>query len=78
MTSFIRYQIPAGFEPSSGYCRQRPTDLKLFDCLFNYPTGVKTTLYNIQFSYSKDGVNGYLSVPIDYTRSQTMARRSLK
>ena len=55
MTSFMQYSIPDGYKPVSGYCRQRPGDLKIFDCLFNYPLGVPRTSFTMQFSYSKDG-----------------------
>lgn len=77
MTDFIKYQIPPENQPTSSYCRQRPADLKYFDCLFNYPNGVPRSPYVIQFSYNKDGIVGSLPVTIDYARSQ-FSTRSLK
>lgn len=75
MNSFIQYQIVNGPAPSSGYCRQRSTDLRSFDCLFNYPGGVSTTPFSINFSYSRNGVNGFLNVPISPTASKFFSRR---
>ena len=74
MTQFIQYAIPAGFLPTSGYCRQRPMDLRIFDCLFNYPAGVPRTPYQISFSYSRNGINGYVTVPISTTNSLFFSR----
>lgn len=77
MAAFIQYQIPNSNQPSSAFCRQRPADLKLFDCLFNYPTGISKTSYSIKFSYSRNGINGNLNVFIDVNKSQ-ISNRSLK
>lgn len=74
MASFMRYQIPSDYTPTSGYCRQNKDSPKIFDCLFNYPQRVPKVSYNIIFTYSKNGINGYLSVFIDVTKNNITTR----
>ena len=69
MSGFIQYQIPVGFTPASAYCRQRASNLFLFDCLFNYPTGVPRSTFTINFSYSRNGDSGYTQATVSPTNS---------
>lgn len=74
MQDFMKYGIPPAQQPTSGYCRQRPTELRYFDCLFNYAQGAPRAVYIILFSYNKDGIVGSLPVTIDPARGQINTR----
>ena len=77
MTSFLQYTIPEAYKPASGYCRLRAGTTQNFDCLFNYPGNtIPNDPFNIEFRYSKDGINGFAVANIDITKS-SFATRSL-
>lgn len=65
MASFLQYQFPNGYQPNTGFCVQRSTNLLLYDCYFNYITGVPQTTFTVPFSYNRIGVTGSTNVIIN-------------
>lgn len=76
MRAFIKYTLPdlANLMPSSAYCAQKQTDLKMFECLFIWPSGVPNREFNINFNYNYQGKNGYCTAPVDPLKSLIKTR----
>lgn len=63
--NFIKASFPSGAKPTV-YCSQRPSpNLDTFDCLLIYASGVPLGLFNVDFSYNKDGISGQVTVQVD-------------
>lgn len=74
MRNFIRYQFPdKQTQPASSYCLQM-SSLRLFQCLFIYPSGLPNYLYFINFSYSREGKEGFLQIGVDALDSPIVSR----
>ena len=75
--NFIKASFPSGPKPTV-YCSQRGSpNLDTFDCLLIYPSGVPNAIFNVDFSFSKNGVNGKATVQVDpfaVTNSRTRGR----
>ncbi len=53
--SFIKYEFQdPSTQPSSAYCSQRATNLKQFECLMIYASGVPNKIFSIKFSYNNN------------------------
>ena len=78
MSNFMKYKFynPAA-EPASAYCNQQPSQPKLFNCIFLYPSSVPLFEFVINLSFSRDSFTGNLDVSVDYKQS-SFAIRSLK
>lgn len=70
----MQYNFPANTNPSSGYCKQRPDDLKVFECLYNYAGAIPSDSFVVTYTYSKDGYNGYAEATIDMKKSSFASR----
>ncbi len=68
MTSFIKYEFPPSYVPTSGYCRQKEPSSKTFNCLFNYAS-IPMEVYTISFSYEKNGETGYTEAIVNPKRT---------
>lgn len=77
--NFIKASFPSGPKPTV-YCSQKESpNLDTFQCLLIYPSGVPNNIFDINFSYSKNGVNGAATVKVDpfaVTNSRTARRRN--
>lgn len=74
MKNFIKYEFPnKQAEPTASYCMQM-SSLTLFQCLFLYPSGLPNYLYYINFSYSRDGREGFLQIAVDALESPIVSR----
>lgn len=63
--NFIKSEFPNGPKPTV-YCSQRESpNLATFDCLLIYPSGVPNTIFDVNFSYFKDGISGATTVKVD-------------
>ena len=81
--NFIKANFPAGPKPTV-YCSQRPSpNLDTFDCLLIYPSGVPNNVFDVDFSFNRDGIIGNAKVKVDpfaitNARSANRARRGRK
>ena len=63
--NFIKTDFGSGRKPTV-YCSQRRSPhLNLFDCLLIYPSGVPNEIFNVNFSFRKDGVSGKTTVEVN-------------
>ena len=74
MKQLFKYEFSNNALPTSAYCMQKPAKKELYDCIFLYASGVPNFKFNIDLSYSKDGLDGYLQVPIDTSQSMYSTR----
>jgi cysteine-rich repeat protein len=78
MESFMKTNFPGSTSVPQVYCSQRQApELDIFDCLAIYSSGIPNQKYNIEFSYERNGIKGFLSVPVD-PLSSSFATRSLR
>ena len=78
MRSFMKYSFEDDSTiPTSAYCLQRVADLKTFECLLIYASGVPNKLFKARFYYNHDGDVGSKVVTVD-PLSSTFSSRSLK
>jgi hypothetical protein len=78
MKSFLQYKfILPGTEPTSAYCLQQVGNLRLFQCLLIYASGVPNFPYEVELSYRKNGSDiGFLPLIID-SHAGAFSSRSL-
>lgn len=56
MKSFMKYKFnDPGTDPSSAYCMQRAVNLKVYECLIIYASGVPNKKFSVNFSYNYQG-----------------------
>ena len=76
--NFIKSSFPSGPKPTV-YCSQRESpNLDTFECLLIYPSGVPNAIFDVNFSYNKNGVQGSATVKVDpfaVTNSASARRR---
>lgn len=76
MYNFMHYEFPPNITPSSGYCKQKPEEPKIFECLYNYAGTIPSDSFIITYTYSKDGYSGFAEATIDPKKSSFAARKS--
>jgi hypothetical protein len=78
--NFIQSTFPSGPKPTV-YCSQRTSpELDTFDCLLIYNSGVPNTIFDVNFSFNKDGTTGSVKVTVDpfaVSNSRRTARRGI-
>jgi hypothetical protein len=63
--NFIQASFPSGPKPIV-YCSQEESpNLDTFGCLMIYASGVPNAVFDINFSFSRDGVIGRTTVKVD-------------
>jgi cysteine-rich repeat protein len=63
--NFMQSSFPSGPKPTV-YCSQRTNpELDTFDCLLIYNSGVPNAIFDVNFSYSKNGISGATTVTVD-------------
>ena len=73
--NFIKANFPSGPKPIV-YCSQEESpNLDTFGCLMIYASGVPNAVFDVNFSYSRNGVNGQATVKVD-PFAVTNSRRS--
>ena len=80
MRRFIKSEFPTpGTEPAMARCQQNNSNKKEFSCLLAYGGGgiPPNPTFPVNFSFSKDGYSGQLTVTIDTTKT-SFALRSLR
>ena len=66
MKSFMKYDFPnPATQPNSAYCLQKVADLKTFECLLVYASGVPNLKFDIEFSFNYKGDSGFLKAEVD-------------
>lgn len=75
MRSFMKYTFEdATTTPSSAYCLQRVAELRTFECLLIYASGVPNKVFNPRFWYDYKGDRGSLTVKVDPLASAFQTR----
>jgi hypothetical protein len=75
MRSFIRYSFPdPSTQPTSAYCNQNSDNIKIFECLLIYALGVPNKIFDVNFSYSYQNLNGFTTALINPLTSSIQTR----
>lgn len=78
MKSFMKYTFPdPSTIPNSVFCSQKVNNLKTFECLLVYASGIPNRSYTVNFSFDYKGDTGFLAANIN-PLNNTFQTRSLR